>query len=92
MIAIARALREIKSTQSNETISFLYHGAVSMWFAFLDASASSPRRVRRVSDIDRSVLRDYVSWLRTRSAKTNSGYLSPGTVRSLFTGLKTVLT
>lgn len=91
VIAIARALREIKSTQSNETISFLYHGAVSRWFAFLDASASLGHRVRRVSDIDRSALRDYVSWLRTRGAKTTSGYMSTGTVRSLFTGLKTVL-
>ncbi|WP_250478712.1 MULTISPECIES: hypothetical protein [unclassified Caballeronia] len=92
LISIARALRQLKSTRSNETISFLYHGAVSKWFAFLDAPSSSNRRVRRVSDIDRSVLRDYVSWLQTDSAKTNSGYLSLGTVRSLFTGIKTVLT
>lgn len=92
LVAIAGALRQLKSIQSNETISFLYHGAVSMWFAFLDAPTPLRRRVRRVSDINRSLLRDYVSWLRTRSAKTNSGYLSLGTVRSLFTGLKTVLT
>ena len=92
LVSIARALRQLKSTRSNETISFLYHGAVAKWFAFLDAPSSSNRRVRRVSDIDRSVLRDYVSWLQTDSAKTDSGYLSLGTVRSLFTGIKTVLT
>ncbi|BEU21244.1 integrase [Paraburkholderia sp. 22B1P] len=92
LISMARALRQLRSTQSTETISALYFGAVSEWFTFLDASSPSSRRVRRVSDIDRPLLRDYVSWLRTRSAKTASGYLSAGTVRSLFVGLKTVLT
>jgi hypothetical protein len=72
LLAIARGLRQLKPTLSNESISFLYHGAMLAWFDFLDASMRPCRSVRQVSDIDRPLLQVYVSWLRTRKPALTS--------------------
>jgi hypothetical protein len=92
LLSMARGLRQLKSTLSAQSIHYLYWGGLPSWFEFLDTSKRLRRPIRRVSDIDRPLLQDFVSWLRTRSARTESGYLSGGTVRSLYGCLKTILT
>jgi len=91
LLSLVRGLRRLQPILADVSVESIYRGGVSVWFEFLDSAIGSPHPVHRISDIDRKVLEDFVVWLRSRPARTESGRLSYGTVRSLYVGLKTVL-
>lgn len=88
---MAARLRRLKSTLTDGTINAIYHGGLQLWFEFLDSEKASHHPVHRITDIDRSVLDDFVLWLKDRPARTASGRLSYGTARSCYGGLRTIL-
>ncbi|MFM0472337.1 integrase, partial [Paraburkholderia strydomiana] len=88
---LATSLQRVSSIRSPKTIEVIFRSSLPALFEFLDTASSSVPRVERITDISHALLKEFLLWLNVRPARTATGRLACSSARSIYTGIRTVL-